>query len=134
MNVESTKPIVDCTLLELRDRIGQALHDVLVDQMDGAKDADWFDSRNVDCLADAAISTISPILVQLGQLQAKTAPGVPEGWLILEQDGGFIHIESPQALAVNVGYLPEGSRSASQLLRLLAIALLNASPDDGEDE
>lgn len=54
---------------------------------------------------------------------------VPDGWDIRELDGGFIHVESPQGLAVNLGYLPEGNATASQLLQLLATDLLSAAPE-----
>lgn len=52
---------------------------------------------------------------------------VPAGWIIEELDDGFIHIESKQH-AVNLGYAPQGDRVASELLRQLACALLEAQP------
>jgi len=60
--------------------------------------------------------------------QAAQPVGVPAGWMIEELDGGFVHVESPQTLAVNLGYYPEGNATASQLLRLLACALLAPQP------
>jgi len=60
--------------------------------------------------------------------QAAQPVGVPAGWMFEELDGGFVHVESPQTLAVNLGYYPEGNATASQLLRLLACALLAPQP------
>jgi hypothetical protein len=54
----------------------------------------------------------------------------PPGWLITADDAtGFVQIGAPDGRKLAIGFSPQGSPEASQMLRDLAIALL---PDDVE--
>jgi hypothetical protein len=54
----------------------------------------------------------------------------PSGWSF-EQDGsGFIGITAPDGRSINIGFMPQESRLACEMLRDLGIALL---PDDDEN-
>lgn len=56
--------------------------------------------------------------------QALSTSDQMEGWTFADQANGIVHVKSPSGLECWIGYMPEGSRLASSILRELVIAKL----------
>lgn len=73
-------------------------------------------------------------IMEWDAIRTRTATGhlkaqaVPAGWRFSEDGTGFVQIDAPGARSIRLGYMPQGSEYASNILRDLGIAMLAASP------
>ena len=67
------------------------------------------------------------ISAAISALRTPSPAQVPEGWEMDEVGDGFVHIESPYGVALNIGYAPPASREATVMLRDLALAIIVAT-------
>jgi hypothetical protein len=52
--------------------------------------------------------------------------GIPKGWQVMPDDStGFIEITNPKGETIHIGYYPQASTRASQMLRDLVVSLLD---------
>lgn len=51
----------------------------------------------------------------------------PDGWTFKDCGGSVVQVRSPSGREVGIGYMPEGARAASEILRELVIEVLRAN-------